>query len=104
MDIVLLPHVHDDHGAGLRNADGSASHERDGLVLPADRDWLSKEIESKAPPDAKSIDSPSLSAAIKAPEGKQIVPGEIVPGVTPAHRRPHTRPHGIRVTRTGSPC
>jgi glyoxylase-like metal-dependent hydrolase (beta-lactamase superfamily II) len=57
VDIVLLTHLHADHVAGLRNPDGTRKFPKATVsMLQADSDfWLSKEIASKAPPEAKEF-------------------------------------------------
>jgi glyoxylase-like metal-dependent hydrolase (beta-lactamase superfamily II) len=100
VDIVLLTHLHADHVAGLRNADGKRKFPNATVsMLQADSDfWLSKEIASEAPPEAKEFfDLAQASAKPYQAAGKwkPIAPGEeIVPGVrsrplaghTPGHR------------------
>src|SRR5260221_24107 len=105
---VLLTHVHADHVAGLRNADGKRKFPNATVsMLQADRDfWLSKEIAAKAPPEAKEFFGLAQASAKPyqaAGQWKPIAPGEeIVPGVRSlpivGHNPGHT---GYEITSNG---
>jgi glyoxylase-like metal-dependent hydrolase (beta-lactamase superfamily II) len=99
VDIVLLTHLHSDHGGGLTTQDGKRVFPNaDVYVAKAESDfWLSPEIAAKAPKDAQpffqsaqAIASPYIKAgkwhAFSGSEpiidGMQIVP---LPGHTPGH-------------------
>src|SRR5260221_1185809 len=108
VDIVLLTHLHADHVAGLRNADGKRKFPNATVsMLQADSDfWLSKEIAAKAPPEAKEFfDLAQASAKPYQAAGKwkPIAPGEeIVPGVRSRPIVGHTPGHtGYEITSNG---
>ena len=108
VDIVLLTHLHADHVAGLRNADGKRKFPNATVsMLQADSDfWLSKEIAGKAPPEAKEFfDLAQASAKPYQAAGKwkPIAPGEeIVPGVRSRPIAGHTPGHtGYEFTSNG---
>ena len=108
IDIVLLTHLHADHVAGLRNADGKRKFPNATVsMLQADSDfWLSKEIAGKAPPEAKEFfDLAQASAKPYQAAGKwkPIEPGaEIVPGVRSRPIVGHTPGHtGYELTSNG---
>ena len=108
VDIVLLTHLHADHVAGLRNADGKRKFPNATVsMLQADSDfWLSKEIASKAPPEAKEFfDLAQASAKPYQAAGKwkPIAPGgEIVTGVRSRPIVGHTPGHtGFEFTSNG---
>ena len=108
VDIVLLTHLHADHVAGLRNADGKRKFPNATVsMLQADSDfWLSKEIAGKAPPEAKEffdIAQASAKPYQAAGKWKPIAPGEEI--VTGVRSRPivgHTPGHtGYEFTSNG---
>ena len=108
VDLVLLTHLHADHVGGLRNADGKRKFPNATVtMLQQDSDfWLSKEIASKAPPEAKDFfDLAQASAKPYQAAGKwkAIAPGEeIVPGVRSRPIVGHTPGHtGYEVTSNG---
>ena len=108
VDIVLLTHLHADHVAGLRNADGKRKFPNATVsMLQADSDfWLSKEIADKAPPEAKEFfDLAQASAKPYQAAGKwkPIAPGaQIVPGVRSRPIIGHTPGHtGYEFTSNG---
>ena len=108
VDIVLLTHLHADHVAGLRNADGKRKFPNATVsMLQADSDfWLSKEIASKAPAEAKEFfDLAQASAKPYQAAGKwkPIAPGEeIAPGVRSRPIVGHTPGHtGYEFTSNG---
>jgi len=99
VDLVLLTHLHADHVAGLRNPNGTRKFPRATVsMLQAESDfWLSKEIGSKAPPEAKEffdIAQASAKPYLAAGRWKPIAPGaEIVPGVRSRAIVGHTPGH-----------
>jgi glyoxylase-like metal-dependent hydrolase (beta-lactamase superfamily II) len=108
VDLVLLTHLHGDHAGGLRNADGKRKFPNATVsMLQADSDfWLSKEIASKAPPEAKGFFD--LAQASAEPyqavqKWKPIAPGaQIVPGVRSRPIAGHTPGHtGYEITSEG---
>jgi glyoxylase-like metal-dependent hydrolase (beta-lactamase superfamily II) len=108
VDLVLLTHLHADHVAGLRKADGKRRFPNATVsMLKADSDfWLSKEIASKAPPEAKEFfDLAQASAKPYQAAGrwKPIAPGEeVVPGVRSRPIAGHTEGHtGYEITSNG---
>lgn len=108
VDIVLLTHLHADHVAGLRNADGKRKFPNATVsMLQADSDfWLSSEIAAKAPPEAKEFfDLAQASAKPYQAAGKwkPVASGaEIVPGVRSRPIAGHTPGHtGYEVTSNG---
>jgi glyoxylase-like metal-dependent hydrolase (beta-lactamase superfamily II) len=108
VDLVLLTHLHADHVAGLRNADGKRKFPNATVsMLQADSDfWLSTEIGSKAPPEAKEFfDLAQASAKPYQAAGKWkpiAVGTEIVPGVRSRPIAGHTPGHtGYEFTSNG---
>jgi len=108
VDLVLLTHLHADHVAGLRNADGKRKFTNATVsVLQADSDfWLSKENAAQAPPEAKEffvLAQASARPYQAAGKWKPISPGaEIVPGVRSRPIAGHTPGHtGYEVTSNG---
>ncbi len=108
VDIVLLTHLHADHVAGLRTADGKRKFPNATVsMLQADSDfWLSKEIAANAPPEAKEFFDLAQASAKpyqSAGKWKPIVPGaEIVPGVRSRPIVGHTPGHtGYEFTSNG---
>ena len=99
VDLVLLTHLHADHVAGLRNPNGTRKFPRATVsMLQAESDfWLSKEIASKAPPEAKEffdIAQASAKPYLAAGRWKPIAPGaEVVPGVRSRPIVGHTPGH-----------
>jgi len=99
VDRVLLTHLHADHVAGLRNPDGKRRFPNATVsMLRQDSDfWLSKEIASKAPPEAKEFfDLAQASAKPYQAAGKwkPIAPGdEVAPGVRSRPIAGHTPGH-----------
>jgi glyoxylase-like metal-dependent hydrolase (beta-lactamase superfamily II) len=108
VDLVLLTHLHADHVAGLRKPDGKRKFPNATIsMLQADSDfWLSKEIASKAPPEAKEffdIAQASAKPYQAAGKWKPVAPGdEIVAGVRSHPIAGHTPGHtGYEVTSNG---
>jgi glyoxylase-like metal-dependent hydrolase (beta-lactamase superfamily II) len=108
IDLVLLTHLHADHVAGLRSPDGKRKFRNATVsMLKADSDfWLSKEIASKAPPEAKEFFDLAQASAkpyLAAGKWKPIESGhEVVPGIRSRPIAGHTPGHtGYEVTSNG---
>ena len=99
IDRVLLTHLHADHVAGLRSPNGKRRFPNATVsMLQAESDfWLSPEIASKAPADAKEFFTLAQASAkpyVAAGKWKPIAPGaEIVPGVRSRPIAGHTPGH-----------
>ena len=103
VDLVLLTHLHADHVAGLRKPNGTRKFPNAtvSMLQPDSEFWLSKEIASQAPAEAKEffdIAQASAKPYLAAGRWKPIAPGaEVVPGNSfTAHRWTHAGPHRIR--------
>lgn len=108
VDLVLLTHLHADHVAGLRNPNGGRRFPNATVsMLQADSDfWLSKEIASQAPPEAKEffdIARASAKPYLAAGRWRPIAPGaEVAAGIRSRPIAGHTPGHtGYEITSNG---